>query len=263
MRTSLPLLLAAFLGLGWLADPAVAAEEPALAPTEIARRKAIKGLKSKLRRVSRSVHAHKHQDDILKFIDTLKALGGHEAALAVLEAVPQTNATVRDRLFDVVESNHHPKVIAPLAAVLDDKAYRRDADLQQRIAHALAVMADAKALEPLTTLIRTDINAEVVDEAARALATYAAQPVPKKRDSVRRLLDLYATTYNLMMSMRPEDKIQKKRMGERYKVYGKTVRNALQALTGQQLSRPQEWREWWNENKKAKTWKPGAARGSR
>lgn len=263
MRTSLPPLLAAFLALGLFAAPLTAADDPAVPPAEMARKKNIKGLKSKLRKLARSPHALKHRDDIYIFLDSLKALGGREAGEAALEAVPQTDKEIRDRAFDIVESNHHPKLVAPLAALLGNKAYRRDDDLQQRIAHALAVMADAKAIEPLVALIRTDITAEVVDEAARALATYAAQPVDKKRECVRRLLGLYATTYNLMMSMRPEDKIQKKVMAERYQIYGKTARNALQALTGQQLSRPQEWREWWNENKKAKTWKPGSARGSR
>ena len=263
MRIRLPLLLAAFLGLALLAGPAWTADDPAPAPRETARKKAIKGLKSKIRRIARSPWAAKKRTEVLKFIDSLKALGGYEAGLAALEAVRDDGKDVRDAAFDVIESNHHPKLVAPLAKWLDNKDFRRDADLQIRIAHALAVMADAKAIEPLVTLIRTDIDAKVVDEAARALATYAAQPTNKKRDCVRRLLGVYATTYNLMMSMRPEDKIQKKVMGERYKVYGKTVRNALQALTGQQLSRPQEWRQWWNKNKKAKNWKPGPGPGSR
>ena len=32
------------------------------------------------------------------------------------------------------------------------------------------------------------------------------------------------------------------------------TRRHLQALTGAQLSRAQEWREWWNENKKRTDW---------
>ena len=32
---------------------------------------------------------------------------------------------------------------------------------------------------------------------------------------------------------------------------------SLQALTSQQLTRPLEWRRWWNENKKAPRWVPG------
>lgn len=261
MRNVCPLLArltALLLVAGLLAPPgAFAAEEPAVAPTEIARKKAIKGLRTKLRRASRSVHAFKKHEEILKFLDTLKALGGHEAGLAALEAVPVTDAKIRDSAFDVVETNHHPRLVAPLALLLDTKAYRRDADLQKRVAHALAVMADAKAIEPLTSLVRTDIDAEVVAEAAGALATYAAQPIEKKRDAVKRLIDVYATTYNYMMSMRPEDKVMRKKMGARYKVYGKPVRHAMQALTGQQLSRAQEWRHWWNKNKKAKKWPPG------
>ena len=262
MRTPLPRILVALLVVAVFAPPICGAEDAQPAPTEIARKKAIKGLRSKLRKAARSPHAHKKTAEIVKFLDSLKALGGHEAGKAALEALPVTDEVIRSQAFDVVESNHHPKLVAPLAALLEEKTYRRDPDLQLRVAHALAVMADAKAIPPLTSLIRTDIHAEVVDEAARALATFGSQPIEKKRDSVKALVGLYSTTFNYMMSMRPEDKVLKKVMNERYRVYGKTVRHALQSLTGQQLTRPHEWRRWWNKNKKAKKW-PAGSTGNR
>ena len=41
---------------------------------------------------------------------------------------------------------------------------------------------------------------------------------------------------------------------KRYKVYAKSVRHALQSLTGVQITRPHDWRRWWNTNKKKKKW---------
>ena len=69
------------------------------------------------------------------------------------------------------------------------------------------------------------------------------------------MVDVYTATWNLMMSMRPEDKVIAATMKKKWKVYGRSVRAALQALTGEQtLTRPQEWREWWNANKKRTDW---------
>jgi hypothetical protein len=243
----------------WAADPPVA--------NEAARKHAIKGLKSKIRRLANSPWVSKKTDELLKSLEALAALRGQEAGHAALEALPCTNVEVRDAAFEIVEREHHKKLVKPLAALLEDKDFRRDVDARRRIAHALAVMADPSAIEPLATLVRFHEDAEVVAEAADALASYGAAKVDMKRIAVRRLVDVYETTYNLKESIRPEDKVLRKVAIKRYKVYAKSVRHALQSLTGVQLTRPHEWREWWNDNKKKRKWgretDPGARSGRR
>jgi hypothetical protein len=102
--------------------------------------------------------------------------------------------------------------------------------------------------------VRSDEDAHVVAATADSLATYGSARLTLRKEAVRRLVDVYSTTYNLMLSIRPEDRVIAQVMKERYKVYAAPLRGALQALTGQQLTRPHEWRDWWNANKKRKDW---------
>jgi hypothetical protein len=242
------------------AAPTARAEPPdapdAPAPTDAARRSAIKGLKSTLRRLANSPYADSKQDEIRKTLESLASLGGPEAGEAALEGVVLTEEATRDAVFAIVEREHDPSLVEPLAALLEDNRFRRDADLRRRVAHALAVMAAPDAVEPLAGLVRFDEDAEVVAEAAESLATYGAAPLATRKEAVRRLVDLYETTWNYKMSVRPEDKVLSRVATERWTVYARSVRTALQSLTGRQLSRPQEWREWWNENKKKSSWDP-------
>lgn len=245
---------------------AAAADEPAAAPSpaDAGRARAVAGLRTKLRKAARSPHAAKKRETILEYLGALESLGGWEAGRAALEAAVLEDAELRDRIFNLVEREHHERLVPRLVEFLEDKDFRRDADLRRRIAHAFAVIAHSSTLEPLATLMRSDEPAEVVDEAAKALAGHVGTPVPLLREPVRRCIELYEATYNLMMSMQAEDRILRKVMAERWKVYGKSLRTTLQLLAGQpQLSVPQEWRRWWNDNKKADTWQPPVGAGGR
>lgn len=228
--------------------------EPAAAVTDAARRHAIRGLKSRLRKLANSAHAANKRDEIDETLESLFALGGVEAGEAALEAVVLTDGGLRDRVFALVEREHDEKLIEPLVQLLEGNEHRRDADLRRRIAHALAVMSHESAVVPLADLLRFDEEAEVVAEACASLATYAAAPLKDRKEAVRRLVDLYETTWNYKMSVRPEDKTLSRIASGRWGVYSQVMRTALQTLTGEQLSRPLEWRRWWNDNKKRPTW---------
>ncbi len=250
------LLLGLVLCAGAL-PAARAAPEPDEAPaaaTDAARRHAIRGLKSRLRKLANSPHATNKRDEIDETMESLFALGGVEAGQAALEAVVLTDAELRDRVFALVEREHDEKLIEPLVRLLEGNEFRRDADLRRRIAHALAVMSHESAVAPLADLLRFDEEAEVVAEACASLATYAAAPLKERKEAVRRLVDLYETTWNYKMSVRPEDKTLSRIASQRWGVYSQVMRTALQTLTGEQLSRPLEWRRWWNDNKKRPTW---------
>lgn len=262
-RPPAPWLVPLWLGLLALGARGAAAEPPPAEPppggeapalTEGARRHAIKGLKSRLRKLARSPHAAQKGPEIRETLESLGALGGPAAAEAALEAVVLADAPVRDAVFALVERERHADLVAPLAGLLEGNEFRRDADLRRRVAHALAVMADPAAVEPLASLLRFDEDAEVVAEAGRALAVYPRAPLKERKEAVRRLVDLYETTWNYKMSVRPEDKVLSRIATERWGVYSQALRGALQALTGAALTRPKEWRDWWNANKKRPTW---------
>jgi len=238
------------------AAPAASAEDDAA--TERARKNAIKGLKSKLRKLARSPWAHKPEKkaEMLKHLEALAALGGKEAGVAAVEAVAHKDAEIRDAAFAIIEKEHDKALLKPLVALLEDKEFRRDADARRRVAHALSVVGDPGAIEPLAGLIRFDEDAEVVAEAADALAGFATAKLELRKIAVKKLVDLYSATWNLKESVKTDkkDKIMRAEAQAKYKVYGKSLRFALQALTGVQLTRPHEWRRWWNQNKKKKKW---------
>jgi HEAT repeat protein len=249
---TLMLLLSAPAGAACAAEGDIA--------TDRARKSAVKGLKKKIRKLANSPYREKpgKKAEIIKHLEAVSALGGVEAGLAALEALHHPDKEIRDTAMGIVEREHDKAQLKPLIALLeDDKKLRKDADARRRIAHALSVVADPGAVEPLADLIRFDEDPEVVAEAADALAGYAAAPLAKRKEAVRRLVDLYESTWNLKESVKTgqRDKILRKEAQKKYKVYGKSLRYALQSLVGIQLTRPQEWREWWNENKKKNKWK--------
>jgi len=218
------------------------------------RKRTIKKLEKDLRKEARNPRplTEERQMRVLELIEALAVFGGADAAEAGLEGVPIRDEQIRDAVFGLVDSEHGPELVGPLSALLEAKAYRRDVDVRKRVARSLSVAADPRAVLPLATLIRSDEDATVVAAAADALATYGAAPLKFRREAVRQLVDVYTTTYNLMLSTKSEQRVIRSVMQKRWKVYAGSVRAALQDLTGQRFSRPQEWRTWWNKNKKKK-----------
>ena len=240
----------------WAEDEAPAADEPEEGQIpEAVRLAQIKQIAKKLRKKARSPRAEKYREEILQMLESLGTLGGYEAADAALDAVPMNDEKVRDAIFALVDEEHHTKLLKPLVALLENRKNRRDFDLKKRVAHSLSVVGDPDAVPPLTELIRTDEDAEVVAAAADSLATFGAAPLRVRKEAVKKLVDVYTSTYNLMMSIRPEDRVIAGAMEKRWQVYNRSLRAALQALTGAtEVSRPQEWREWWNDHKKRNDW---------
>jgi hypothetical protein len=252
------LLLAAACGPVWVGVETSRADETVDPALEEARAAKIKELRRDLRKWAQGPYAAQHRDDLLKVLEALHSLGGLPAALAAVESLFAVDAEVRDRAFQLIELVHDKALIEPLAGLIEHKDLRRDFDLQRRIAHALAVTGDVAAIEPLTTLVQSP-DGLVVAAAADGLATFGEAKVDEKREAVQRLVDLYEGTWNMMNSVRPEDRVPAKVAAEKWEIFGRSVRQALQALTKQQLSLPKDWRRWWNDHKKDAVWKPGEA----
>jgi hypothetical protein len=248
------LSFAAALTLCGFAAPAPARAEDGETPAQTARRENIERLQKDLKHMATSPRVAEKKPDIRKAIEALGILGGLDAAKASFEALAFDDEDVEKDVMALVEKAHDKKLVAPLAALIDDKDTSRRFRLHRLVAHALAVMSDASALEPLTSLAQSE-DAQTVAAAADALATYRSAPHAKRVEPVKRLIDLYESTYNLRMSVRPEDRLATDRAKRDWEVFGTAVRKALQALTGQtNLSHPREFREWWNDHKKATNW---------
>ena len=227
---------------------------PAPRPIDIARKESVERLAKDLRRMARSARASKDKPEILKDLDALKTLGGVDGAQAALEALAFDDEETEKAVFEQVETCRDKSLLKPLAAMIEDKDTRRRFRLHAQIAHAFAAIADPAALEPLTELVRSE-DSHVVAAAADALAGFRSAPHAKRVEPVRRLIDVFESTYNLKESIRQEDRVQRDRAKDQWEIYGAAVRKALQALTGQtQLSTSRQFRDWWNSNKKATNW---------
>ena len=130
------LLLLTALVAGLLAVPARAEDDANPPVPEAVRKASIKKLGKQLRKTAQSPHAPKHKADILKLLDSLEVLGGYEAGVAALEAVALEDEEVRDRAFELAETEHHAKLVKPLGAMLEAKRYRKDQDARRRAARS-------------------------------------------------------------------------------------------------------------------------------
>jgi hypothetical protein len=238
---------------GTLGSP-VARAEDAPSPEEIAKRENIERLGKDLRRMATSPRAPEKKDEIKKSLEALAVLGGPLSAKASLEALALEDEDVEKDVMKNVESARDKSLVAPLGALVEHKDYRRRFRLHALLAHALGVIGDVSAIEPLTGMVQSE-EALVVAAAADALVLFRAAPRGKRLEPVRRLIDVFESTWNLKESIRQEDRVARDRAKKDWEVYGAACRKALQALTGQaQLTRPRQFRDWWNENKKATNW---------
>ncbi len=221
---------------------------------EVAKKRATKGLGKDLKRLVRDPRVMKKLEEVNKILDGLAALPGTEAGIAALKGAPIKDEKVRDRIFLFAEEHHDKSMLKPLVEMLQEKDHRRDIDLRKRTVHALAVVADPRALEPLSKLVTFGVDEHLVAETCSALAIFAAAKQVQRRPAVKALVDTYEATYTYLKSVRPEHRILTKTATRRWRVYGRHMRGALQALTGTQLSKPHEFRQWWNTCKKSKDW---------
>lgn len=253
--TRLAFLLAALLGTaGILGLRRAHAGEPAPTVSEAARKEAVERLERDVRKMANSPRVAEKKDEIRKDLESLAVLGGADGAKASLEALAFDDEDVEQDVIKIVETVHTKPLVAPLAALIEHKDYRRRFRLHAAMAHAFAVIADVTCIEPLVQLIASE-DPKVVAAAADALVTFKQAPHAKRVEAVKKMLEVYESTYNLKMSRRPEDKIQTDQAKAQWEVYGMALRRGLQSLTSQtQLAKPKDFRDWWNDHKKDASW---------
>ena len=231
-----------------------ASAEDALSPAELAKKESIERLEKDLRRMANSPRAEKQKEEMVKALESLGVLGGASAGKASLAALAFDDPDIEKAVMKVVEENHAKSLIAPLGAMIDDRDLRRRFRLHALLAHAFEVIADPACLEPLTDLVKSE-EPHVVAAAADALATFKTAPHAKRVEPVRRMVDLFESTWNMKESVHPEDRVPRDRAKNDWEIYGASVKRGLQALTGQtNLVRPRQFRDWWNDHKHDANW---------
>ena len=246
--------LAAGLLLALLAPAPLRAEEAAPSATETAKRENIERMGKELRRMASSPRAAEKKEEIRRHVEALASLGGPAAAKAALEALAFEDEDVEKDVVLLVETVRDRSLVEPLAAFVEHKDHRRRFRLHALVAHALGTIGDVKGLEALTALAGSE-NPHVVAAAATAFLGFKTAPHAKRVEPVKRLLERFESTYNLKESTKQELRVERAEAEREWEVVGKPLRLALQALTGQaNLTHPREFREWWNDHKKATNW---------
>jgi hypothetical protein len=249
----LPTLLLA-LGAGPVGPRSALASEDTASARDEAKRENVERLGKELRRMAQSPRAAEKKEEIRKHLEALGSLGGAAAAKAGLEALAFEDEDVEKDVMLLVETARDRALVAPLAALVEHKDYRRRFRLHALVAHALGTIADVSGTETLTAFVQSE-DPHVVAAAATALVSFRTAPRAKRLDPVKRMVDRYESTYNLKESARPDLRVEQAEAEKDWEVYGKALRVALQALTGQpNLTHPREFRSWWNDNKKATDW---------
>jgi hypothetical protein len=252
-----PLARAAALAaaLGLLAAGALpAGAEDARSAKDEAKRENAERMGKELRRMATSPRAAEKKDEIRRHVEALASLGGAAAAKASLEALAFEDPDVEKDVILLVETVRDKTLVAPLKEFVEHKDHRRRFRLHALVAHALGAIGDVEGMETLTELVGSE-DSHVVAAAAQAFLGFRTAPHAKRVDPVKRMLERYESTYNLKESAKPELRVEQSRAEKAWEIYGKPLRAALQALTGQpNLSSPRDFRVWWNDNKKATNW---------
>jgi len=83
-----------------------------------------------------------------------------------------------------------------------------------------------------------------IAKAADALAQFGEAPGKVRKEAIERISKLLAQNYESTISNSTDEEAQKK-----YRMTGRAMQNALEALAGLSLDGPLEWTTWWNKNK--------------
>jgi hypothetical protein len=90
-----------------------------------------------------------------------------------------------------------------------------------------------------------------IAKAADALAQFGEAPGKIRKEAIERMSKLLAQNYEDTITDKRDEEAQRK-----YRMTGRAMQNALEALAGVSLDGPLAWTEWWNKNKNdADLWK--------
>ena len=128
-----------------------------------------------------------------------------------------------------------------------NKKHRKDIALQRQLILSLGKTKDVKAVKKLLDLLNDNDNV-LVGATAEALSQFDGAALKVRKEIFNDLLKLMMTTKALKDSD-ANDIVSR----EKWDVIAAPIITTLQALSGHDERKPEEWQRWWNKNKK-KDW---------
>jgi hypothetical protein len=140
-----------------------------------------------------------------------------------------------------------PESVSVLDEWIGKKPHKQDLALQRQLILSLGKTKDEKAIKSLVDLL-TDKYPAVQGATAEALGNFADVEQKQRKFVFEEILKVL----NAIKDSVDAD-VNNREARERYDVIAAPMVTTLQALTGESIRDPSEWRHWWNKNKK-KNW---------
>jgi len=144
-----------------------------------------------------------------------------------------------------------PESVPLLIEWIDHKTHRQDLALQSELIRSLGKTRDPAGIDTLTGLL-THKDPSNQAAAAEALGNFADAPSDTRKGVFEEVLKALNTAKDRM-----DSDIEDLEARDRYNVLKAPMITTLQALSKHDESNPDQWRGWWNDNKK-KDWDKGA-----
>jgi hypothetical protein len=128
---------------------------------------------------------------------------------------------------------------------IGNKKHRSDTALQRQLILSLGKTQDEAAVKTLLDLLNDD-EYVLVGATAEALGQFSEKDQKLRKDVFNELLKLMMTTKS-MKDADANDIVAR----EKWDVIAAPIITTLQALSGHDERKPEEWQRWWNKNKKA------------
>jgi hypothetical protein len=130
---------------------------------------------------------------------------------------------------------------------IGNKKHRKDIQLQRRLILSLGKTKDVGAVKKLLDLLNDNHNI-IVGATAEALSQFEEAPQKVRKEIFNDLLKMMMTT-KAMKDANASDIVAR----EKWDVIAAPIITTLQAMSGHDERKPEEWQRWWNKNKK-KDW---------
>lgn len=142
-----------------------------------------------------------------------------------------------------------PESTPALIAATKHKGFLKDGGLKIRIVLSLGQTHDKRAVPTLFEALKSP-SGNLAGAAAQALSEFDFSDLEMRREIVEAMIKAYTTAKGLVDSSAPGTP-ENAQSAREYSVIVLPFQTALARLTHHEEQGPDEWRRWWNNNKRA------------
>lgn len=140
-----------------------------------------------------------------------------------------------------------PEAAKELQKAFDAKIFTKNVEMRAEIVEAVGKTKDHKSAKFLVDLLDYKDD-PVIAATAKGMSYYHGEPIAVRLEMVEKMIRALEVSDNNARDL------NNVRAQERYAVIGSPLIASLQKLTGQDVRKPLEWVQWWNDNKKRTDW---------